>query len=44
MSDVTIVGAGIIGLLVAREYTDLGASVTLIDKNLVGREASWAGA
>ena len=43
MSDVTIVGAGIIGLLVAREYIDLGASVTLIDKNLVGREASWAG-
>ena len=43
MSDITIIGGGIIGLLVAREYTELGATVTVMDKSRVGCEASWAG-
>ena len=43
MSDVIIVGGGIIGLLSARELLQAGAKVTLIDKSEVGTEASWAG-
>ena len=41
--DITIIGGGIIGLLTAREFTLAGASVAIIDKNQLGREASWAG-
>ena len=43
ISDITIIGGGIIGLLSAREFLLAGASVTLIDKNQPGRESSWAG-
>ncbi len=43
MSDFMIAGAGINGLLLARELAQAGASVTLIDKGAVGQEASWAG-
>ncbi|MDX1694802.1 MAG: glycine oxidase ThiO [Ketobacteraceae bacterium] len=43
MTDVIIVGGGIIGLLTARELTAAGCSVKLIDKQEPGREASWAG-
>lgn len=42
-SDITIIGGGIIGLLTAREFIKTGASVTVIEKNLVGQESSWAG-
>jgi len=42
-SDITIIGGGVIGLLTAREFFKAGASVTVIDKNLLGQEASWAG-
>ncbi|MGR8997856.1 MAG: NAD(P)/FAD-dependent oxidoreductase [Gammaproteobacteria bacterium] len=42
-SDITIIGGGVIGLLTAREFVKAGVTVTVIDKNLLGKEASWAG-
>lgn len=42
-SDITIIGGGIIGLLTAKEFIKTGATVTVIEKNLLGQEASWAG-
>ncbi|MGR8979896.1 MAG: NAD(P)/FAD-dependent oxidoreductase [Gammaproteobacteria bacterium] len=42
-TDITIIGGGIIGLLTARELLLAGASVTVIEKNRVGQESSWAG-
>lgn len=42
-SDFTIIGGGIIGLLTARELIKAGATVTLIEKNQLGQESSWAG-
>lgn len=41
--DITIIGGGIIGLLTARAFLNVGATVTVIEKNLVGQESSWAG-
>lgn len=43
ISDFLIVGGGIIGLLLARELSFEGASVTVIERGECGREASWAG-
>lgn len=43
-SDVVIVGAGIFGLLTARELARAGLSVLLIDRGQPGREASRASA
>lgn len=43
MSDFTIVGGGINGLLLARELADSGASICLLDQGYFGQEASWAG-
>ena len=43
MSDVLVVGGGIIGLLTARELVESGAEVTLIEMGETGRESSWAG-
>jgi len=42
-SDITLIGGGIIGLLTARELHQAGAGVTLIEKNRIGQESSWAG-
>ena len=41
--DITIIGGGIISLLTAREFSLTGANVTIIEKNRLGRESSWAG-
>lgn len=42
--DVAIVGAGIIGLLIARNVRATGLSVALLERGEVGKEASWASA
>ncbi|TVP53540.1 MAG: glycine oxidase ThiO [Gemmatimonadales bacterium] len=44
MSDLIIVGGGIIGLSTAREAAIRGLSVTLLERGRPGREASWAAA
>lgn len=41
--DITLLGGGIIGLLTAREFLKAGATVTVIEKNALGQESSWAG-
>lgn len=38
-----VIGGGIIGLLSARELQRAGESVVIIDRQTVGKEASWAG-
>ena len=43
-SDVIVIGGGIAGLATARELLRLGATVTLLERNYCGQEASWAGA
>ena len=40
---VVVVGAGVIGLLTARELALAGLRVTLVERGESGREASWAG-
>ncbi len=42
--DFLIIGAGVIGLSTAYELSRRGASVVVLDRGLVGRESSWAGA
>ncbi|MEX1042246.1 MAG: glycine oxidase ThiO [Pirellulaceae bacterium] len=42
--DCLIVGGGVIGLSLALELSRHGASVTLVEKGAIGKEASWAGA
>ena len=44
MSDVLIVGGGVIGLSLAYELAGRGAAVRVIDAGQPAREASWAGA
>jgi glycine oxidase len=44
MSDVLIVGGGVIGLSLAFELAGQGVRVRVIDAGQPGREASWAGA
>lgn len=43
MSDILIVGGGIIGMLTARELVLAGMRVTVVDKSAAGQESSWAG-
>jgi glycine oxidase len=42
-SDITLIGGGALGLLTAREFYAAGATVTVIDQGLLGKESSWAG-
>ena len=42
--EMLIVGAGVVGMTTALKLAERGVSVTLLDRQLVGREASWAGA
>lgn len=41
--DVIILGGGVLGLLTARELVLSGARVTLLERNVIGQESSWAG-
>lgn len=41
--DFLIIGGGLIGMLTARELRAGGASVVVLDRGPLGREASWAG-
>jgi len=44
VSDLIVVGGGIIGLSVAREAALAGLQVTLLERNAPAREATWAAA
>lgn len=43
-ADVIVVGAGVVGLLTARELTRAGFGVTVLERGLTGRESSRAAA
>lgn len=43
MSDILIVGGGIIGMLTARELSLAGMQVTIVEQGEAGHESSWAG-
>lgn len=43
MSDVIVVGAGLIGMLCARECAQAGLSVTVLERGKPAGESSWAG-
>lgn len=44
MNDTLILGGGVIGLSLAYELASSGVTVTVVDRQEMGREASWAGA
>lgn len=41
--DFIVIGAGVVGLAMTARLLEAGASVTLLERNMVGNEASWAG-
>lgn len=43
VSDVIVIGGGVIGLSIARELLQMGAKVRVLERNCCGNEASWAG-
>jgi glycine oxidase len=44
MSDVVVIGGGVIGLTLAYELAGRGVPVTVLDQTAMGQESSWAGA
>jgi glycine oxidase len=44
MSDIVLIGGGVIGLSIAYELATRGASVRVLDQSQLGQESSWAGA
>lgn len=44
MSDIVLIGGGVIGLSIAYELATHGASVRVLDQGQLGQESSWAGA
>lgn len=42
-ADITIIGSGIVGLLIAKELNHAGLAVTIVEKNSAAQESSWAG-
>jgi glycine oxidase len=42
--DTLIIGGGVVGLTTAFRLAECGLSVIVLDRNSIGREASWAGA
>ena len=43
MQDVLIIGGGVIGMMTAWQLAEAGQSVTLLERQRCGQEASWAG-
>ena len=43
MSKVVIIGAGLLGMLSARELAAAGCDVEIVERGRVGQESSWAG-
>jgi glycine oxidase len=43
MSDVLVIGGGVIGMLTAVELSQAGTDVVLVEMGETGRESSWAG-
>ncbi|QDT33133.1 glycine oxidase ThiO [Thalassoglobus polymorphus] len=43
-TDFLVIGGGVIGLSIAYELAGSGATVTVVDRQKFGQEASWAGA
>ncbi len=43
-ADIVIIGGGVIGLATALMLADQGTAVVVLERQLTGREASWAGA
>ena len=41
---ILIVGGGVIGLSIAWKLIEIGKKVLILDKNKLGKEASWAAA
>lgn len=44
MTDIVLIGGGVIGLSIAYELATRGASVRILDQSQLGQESSWAGA
>ena len=44
MADVVVIGGGVMGLLAARELRRRGLTVTLVERDRPGQQASWASA
>jgi glycine oxidase len=43
VTEIVVIGAGLIGMMCARELAQAGARVTLLERGEAGRESSWAG-